>query len=544
MSSGLLDFFTLEAGEYLERLDGLLAQAGVGPPALDPFLTDARALRGSATMARQTAIADVAASLERLARALRESSVPWDLAVRGAVIAAVDDLKILVRAVRAWTAADEQRARARVEELTRLAPVRPRRSSAGITGGSSLVYLASETGDIATVLEGYAAAPATPAALLSMLPRVRALRGMASLRDLPPLADVVEATEDAVKTLELGASRLADAQMALLASAAAVLRRASQDLRAGGTPDPRGAEAQAFARALDATLGEPVASEDVVPISSLYFSDAGPHVVSAAPSPATTAEGRFRLDIVSQAEHLQRLIHDARNARDDAARTRAARGLRAAMHSLRATALSFGEHDVAEFITRTEGPASSLDAMALSAVSEASTLLSNPSTERARIIERLRLLGDGRSVDRAIGAGFSPVARGTPASVEKTEPHLSTVLHGARSSQPPARVSAAAGTTPAPLAEPGLPPASPQGDTLRSLLATGIAGLTRLDNETFSPPAHIEEEAVPIEELFYRGRAALDRALEIGDEIRARGGSPNSAELEELFALLELATTE
>ena len=75
--SGLLDFFVLEAGEYLERLDGLLARAAGGAPPIDPFLTDARALRGSATMAKQTAIADVAAGLERVAKAIGDSSVAW-----------------------------------------------------------------------------------------------------------------------------------------------------------------------------------------------------------------------------------------------------------------------------------------------------------------------------------------------------------------------------------------------------------------------------------------------------------------------------------
>src|SRR6266699_185443 len=63
---GMSDFFALEAGEYLERLDGLLAQGD--SPSADEIVRLARALRGSALMANQHAIARTAAGLEALAR--------------------------------------------------------------------------------------------------------------------------------------------------------------------------------------------------------------------------------------------------------------------------------------------------------------------------------------------------------------------------------------------------------------------------------------------------------------------------------------------
>src|SRR2546423_7638560 len=67
---GMSDFFALEAGEYLERLDALLT-TGEGPNA-DELVRLARAQRGSALMANQHAIARTAAALEALARAVRE----------------------------------------------------------------------------------------------------------------------------------------------------------------------------------------------------------------------------------------------------------------------------------------------------------------------------------------------------------------------------------------------------------------------------------------------------------------------------------------
>src|ERR1700730_11132120 len=47
---GMSDFFALEAGEYLERLDALMQKPELGT---DEFVRLARALRGSAPMASQ-----------------------------------------------------------------------------------------------------------------------------------------------------------------------------------------------------------------------------------------------------------------------------------------------------------------------------------------------------------------------------------------------------------------------------------------------------------------------------------------------------------
>lgn len=517
--SELLSFFTLEASEYVERLDGVLARAAQGPPALEAFLTDARALRGSATMARQGAIADVAGELERVAKSLQAGAIGWDARVRGAVIAAVDDLKILVRAVRTWSADDDRRALARRDELAQLAPARARVSSSAVSPGGSFVYLGAEASDVAGVLDAFVRTPGDTAPLLAALPRVRALRGMASLHDLPPLAEVVEAIEDAAKPIELGTGAATPDLLALFGAAAAVLRRAAIDLRAG-VPDPLSEEARRFLAALDARGSTTEERDHVVPIASLFYADSGPHMVSEAATPPTTPGQRFRMEVVSQAEHLQRLVAEARGGREDTARARAGRALRSALLALRATAHSFGESTVAAFLASTADAAAALDTLALGAISEAATLLANPSTDHARLEDRLHVLAAGRAVDTAIGAGLSPVARGTPASVPRTEPKLAAVL------TPPGRSSPAAGAD------------------LRTLLASGLAGLTRLDREPFSQPADIPDELASVDEFLYRGRAALERALELRNAIRTRGGEPAAAELDELFALLDLATVE
>src|SRR5947207_4577579 len=101
---GMSDFFALEAGEYLERLDGMLAKGD--SPSADEIVRLARALRGSALMASQPAIARAAAGLEVLARAVREGRRAWDPQTQQLALRAVDDMKIFVRRAGSWTDAD------------------------------------------------------------------------------------------------------------------------------------------------------------------------------------------------------------------------------------------------------------------------------------------------------------------------------------------------------------------------------------------------------------------------------------------------------
>ncbi|HEV8177565.1 MAG TPA: hypothetical protein VGP44_07745, partial [Gemmatimonadales bacterium] len=97
---GSADFFALEAGECLDRLETLVTQPE--PPSADEFLRSARVLRGSALMAAQPHIARAAAGLEAVARAHRDQTRPWDAATREQVAQAVEEFRLLVRRVSAW----------------------------------------------------------------------------------------------------------------------------------------------------------------------------------------------------------------------------------------------------------------------------------------------------------------------------------------------------------------------------------------------------------------------------------------------------------
>ncbi|HWJ21064.1 MAG TPA: hypothetical protein VNS52_01830 [Gemmatimonadaceae bacterium] len=533
---GLIDFFILEASEYVERLDALLGAAGDTGPEATEFARVARALRGSATMARAGGIAELAGGIERAARALRDGTLWWDAALKGALTSAVDDLKILLRALRTWGAAEDARVRARVAELSGFAPPwrggspTPPLGMTAVAGDAAPAaaapsdgaarYLATAAAGIVVALADLGADPTSRDALANVLGRVRALRGVAAVKDLPPLGDVVEAIERATKPLELGQADATAEQRAVLAAAGEVLRRVSDEVLAGRRPDPAGSDVARLAAA-SAALDESAGDADrVVPIAELFFADGGPHVVARAANPPTTPAERFRLEVVSQAEHLRRLVADARRAtggvpgHEDSVR----RALQQALHALEEAAHGFGENEVAGFVAAYRDAVVALDAPALAALDEVAALLADPTSQSGELARRLGELSRGRDAARRRSAANTPV------SIDTLAPQ-----------------AVGRGRSP-----------TPTGRQLHALLESGIAGISQLDREPLSQRTPIAEEAVdagavvPIESLLYRGQAALSRARELRETLQRGIGTVapgDRAALDELLALIELAAT-
>lgn len=308
----MADFFALEAGEYLERLDALLAPEGA--PVADEFVRLSRALRGSALMASQTPIARAAAGLESLARSLREGRRGWDPGTRQVAIRAVDDLKILVRRVSAWTDADTAKAEALGHELEQLSgrPSAVLRAieAAGLDAGAR-AFVAREGAAIASALDRTAGAMRAGASardpLQNVLRTLQPLRGLAALNDLPPLPDVLEGIERAINEVVRGAPQATPAATPdFFQGAAAAIAQAAREVAERGRPDPDGPAFRAFASHLSHFFDrEPV----IVSISDLYFDDAGPHIVQRGAGAAQAAP-LSRMELVSHGEHL-RLAADA-----------------------------------------------------------------------------------------------------------------------------------------------------------------------------------------------------------------------------------------
>ena len=118
----LLDFFTLEAGEYLTRLESLATGQSMQSADATQFAAAARGLRGSATMAKAGGLAQLATSVERIASGVVRGAISWEPELQRSLVGAIEDLKLLVRSVRQWGAEQDSRVEESLARLARYAP--------------------------------------------------------------------------------------------------------------------------------------------------------------------------------------------------------------------------------------------------------------------------------------------------------------------------------------------------------------------------------------------------------------------------------------
>ncbi len=123
----LLDFFTLEAGEYLTRLETLATQGSMEKADATRFTAAARGLRGSATMAKAGELARLANTVERIAVGVVQGAISWEPELQRSLVSAIEDLKLLVRSVRSWGAEQDARVEQSLGRLARYAPAREER---------------------------------------------------------------------------------------------------------------------------------------------------------------------------------------------------------------------------------------------------------------------------------------------------------------------------------------------------------------------------------------------------------------------------------
>ena len=140
MPGRLLDFFTLEASEYLTRLESIVTQTGMQDADAVRFAAAARGLRGSATMAKANGVSSLANTVERIAGSVVQGAVKWEPELQRSMVGAVEDLKLLVRSVRTWGAEQDVRVEQSVARLSRYAPAAVERKEDIILPISQLFY--------------------------------------------------------------------------------------------------------------------------------------------------------------------------------------------------------------------------------------------------------------------------------------------------------------------------------------------------------------------------------------------------------------------
>jgi chemotaxis protein histidine kinase CheA len=136
----LLDFFTLEASEYLTRLESLVTQQGLQPSDATQLAAAARGLRGSATMAKASGVSTLANVVERIAGGIVQGAVKWEPELQRSMVGTIEELKLLVRAVRTWGADQDSRVEESMRRLTKYAPSKQSRNEDVIVPISQLFY--------------------------------------------------------------------------------------------------------------------------------------------------------------------------------------------------------------------------------------------------------------------------------------------------------------------------------------------------------------------------------------------------------------------
>ena len=318
---GTADFFALEAGECLDRLENLAARAD-GVPG-DEFLRVSRALRGSALMAGRQPIARAAAALELLARSVRDQRRPWDDAAREQSLIAVEELRLLVRRGAEWSDADTERADRLAHSLEGLAgrrvqdsPRAPQRSERGELSPGVRAFVARECTLVASALDRAArtaqADPTQRDPLYEVLRRMQSLRGLAELGELSPLPEILDGLELALGDLTRLFAPPPEAPRVLDAGARA-LARVSREVAEQGRPTPDADDAREFT---DLLLRAFAAERDVVPIEQLFADGDAEPIRRGALSPAFEPPGPLgAIELLSHGEHLYQIADQIERAR-------------------------------------------------------------------------------------------------------------------------------------------------------------------------------------------------------------------------------------
>lgn len=298
------DFFVLEAAEYIAEMSRAVAQRE--PADAERLVRGARALRGAALMAGLGTFARASASLEGIARAVRDHALAWDPHARAGWQEGLTTLQALVARAPNWEAGDDRQALVLSERLDRIAsghgPADPAPPAAAVLTPGVRAFIARESVLIAGSLEQAARALAPvppPAALSAVLERMRALRGLGTSTDLSPLPELLDAMEVATRTLLADHPAPPDAAAVFADAAHALSAMARGVADHGRVSVPPGLD-EVARRLLDSYATE----RDVVPIADLAPDGAESIARRGTPPSGSGDADPIPVEMVSVGDHL------------------------------------------------------------------------------------------------------------------------------------------------------------------------------------------------------------------------------------------------
>lgn len=509
MSTPRSDFFAREAGDYLRELEPLV---GSESPPGETLVRLARALRGAAMLAGPHTFTAAASEVERIAKRVRDGTLGWE-EVAPSLRHAVGELGRLVGEAGTWDDQRDRQATSLAEDLRGAAgPTTPVPGPRPGAEESMRAFVARETAAVASALElaarAMAEAPSPPTERLGAVTRaMQSLRGMAGLTELAPLADLLDATDLAVRDLQQHPALPPRASDLFFATAGA-LSRLARDITERGRTAADLPEAERVADMLFDLLAGP---EAVVPVATL-LADVGDAVLAYGgrrdgPAAATA------VDLASLGERLRQGA-----AQIGGAPSTAAARLQGAvlLHALREAPGGLGTEPAGDFLrgliaTLESGPALADPARLAALLERAGTRLTSGARGNLQDLRRDLDTLAGEFAPVAEPAPGGPAAKDTdvvpieellleeePVPIEWLAPDPVTVPADRTRLERSLSVYSRLIRTEAPA-----PP-------LDALLVKGPAAAAALPPDT---------DIVPIENLLYRGRAALMRADEVRREL-------------------------
>lgn len=352
MTEALREFFIQEATEYLDKFAATLAVEA--EPDYDRLRRLSRALRGSARMADQELIARAASAMQNVAVELASGERNWDSDLARTLKAAVAELRELIAAIHAPPHDFGARLDALIQRLGGGAA--PQATSTDMTLADERFrrYLATELRrvgtEIADGIEVLERDPRDREPLKTLLRRVRPLRGVQALGDVPAAGPALAALEEVIL-------RIADTSATVGPGHLALFRRAQQALMEVADSLARGTASRGLGgrRAEIEDLKEQIldaGDQEVIWISELFYDETGPHIQSCpmADRGAGSWEAFFILETTGSLDTADRLR--AEMVRDTEGVRPLGERLAYTFRQLRERAVTFGHPDLGRLTRR------------------------------------------------------------------------------------------------------------------------------------------------------------------------------------------------